>query len=44
MSNDVKNESLYSEEEIEYIETPATEPPAPESTQYGVRSTAVSDD
>lgn len=42
MSSDLKDLSTYSEESFDFIDTPPAPPPEPESTKYGVRSTAVS--
>lgn len=42
MASNDKYESQYSEELTNFIDTPAAAAPAPESTEFGVRSTAVS--
>lgn len=42
MSSDLKAASTYSEESFEFIETPSAPAPEPESSKYGVRTTAVS--
>lgn len=42
MASKDEYKSEYSEELTNFIDTPAAPPTAPESTQFGVRSTAVS--
>lgn len=42
MASKDEYKSEYSEELTNFIETPAAPAPAPESTEFGVRSTAVS--
>lgn len=37
-----KQEPLYSEADIEFIETPAAAPAEPAGSKYGVKTTAVS--